>query len=160
MKSCFAACLLSQVIVALDLRNQDGGATCDKSTWTESGPITWVPPGTVLENMIITAPPDTDYALRLTQDNLTLRNVIIYHPANGMGIFGWKPKNLTLENVQVIAYGNEWGAQPCPTRAPMNGYRCVNIELNYAENLKIKNVEVEGGSKGFSIKYSEGAELE
>ena len=61
--------------------------------------------------MIITAEPDTDYALKIMfKDNVTIRNVIVYHPANGMGILSWKSNNLKLENVQVIAYGNEWGA--------------------------------------------------
>lgn len=55
--------------------------------------------------MIIYAEPTSenasknDYALKISKENVTVRNVIIYHAANGMGIFGWKPNNLTLENV-------------------------------------------------------------
>ena len=72
--------------------------------------------------MIITAPPTSDddhsndYALELQWGikDVLIRNVVIYHAANGMGIFGWKSTNVRLENVKVIAYGNEWGAQPCP----------------------------------------------
>ena len=56
--------------------------------------------------MIITAEAGTDYALKITKDNVTVRNVIVYHPANGMGIYSNKSKNLRIENVQVIAYGN------------------------------------------------------
>ena len=109
--------------------------------------------------MIITSEPDTDFALKITKDNVTVRNLIVYHPANGMGIYAWKTKNLRIENVQVIAYGNEWGAQPCPTRSPLHGYRCNNIEVDYGENVMIRNVEVEGGSKGISIRWTPGAVL-
>lgn len=93
----------------------------------------------------------------MTKDNITLRNVIVYHPANGMGIMGWKPKNLVMENVQVIAYGNEWGAMPCPDRSPLNGYRCMNIEISHAENLKMTNIETDSGSSGIKIKSSPNA---
>ena len=156
-KTCFATCLLSQAIEAIDMSASE--PTCDTSGWTQSGPISWPSEGSTFENMIITAPPDTDFAFRLSKDNITLRNVIIYHPANGMGLYGWSPKNLTLENVQIIAYGNEWGAQPCPSRSPMNGYRCNNIEIRKAENLVITNVEVEGGSKGIAVIDSPGSLL-
>jgi len=77
---------------------------------THSGPINYVPPNTVIENTIITANPDTDVAITISTPNVTLRNVIIYHPSNGKGIYGWEADNLTIENVEVIAYGNEWGA--------------------------------------------------
>ena len=77
---------------------------------TESGPINWVMENTVIENMIITAPPDADFAIRIQRPNVVLRNVIIYHPTNGKGIYAWEAENLLIENVEVIAYGNEWGA--------------------------------------------------
>jgi hypothetical protein len=76
-----------------------------------------------------------------------------------MGIHGWNNKNLRIENVQVFAYGNAWGAQPCPTRFPFNGYNCSNIRIKNATGLKIHNVEVENGSKGVSIYKSHGAKL-
>ena len=58
----------------------------------------------VIENVVITQDPTddsraNDYALRITGDNVTVRNVIIYHAANAMGIFAWKAHNLTIENV-------------------------------------------------------------
>jgi hypothetical protein len=34
--------------------------------------------------------------------------------------------NLIIENVEVIAYGNEWGANPCPDEV-LGGYACNNI---------------------------------
>ena len=113
--------------------------------------------GQEIKNLIIYADPtgeeasDNDYALKITKDNVIVRNVIIYHAVNGMGIYGWKPNNLTLENVQVIAYGNEWGAQPCPTRKPFSGYDCTNIKIYYSEGLTINNVQVENGSRGISL---------
>ena len=52
-----------------------------------------------------------DNALKIAnKQNVTIRNVVIYHAANGRGIYAWNCKNLTIENVQVIAYGNEAGA--------------------------------------------------
>ena len=107
--------------------------------------------GETIENVIIYAEPNTDIALRIARDNVTLRNVIIYHPANGKGIFGWKSNNLVLENVEIVQYGNLWGANPCPTRSPLDGYRCMNIEIWRAEGVRITNVRVENGSKGINI---------
>ena len=60
---------------------------------------------------------------------MTVRNVVIYHPANGQGIYGWKAHNLKLENVHVHAYGNKWGANPCPRRRPFGGFECTNIKM-------------------------------
>ena len=91
--------------------------------------------GEVIENKIIIVEPSmaddksNDYALKVVRDNITIRNVIIYHAANAIGIYGWQPNGLRLENVQVIAYGNEWGAQACPTRTPFRGYDCSNIKI-------------------------------
>jgi len=110
--------------------------------------------------MIITAPPDSDYALRVTVDNVTIRNVIIYHPANGKGIYAQRADNLELENVEVIAYGNKWGANPCPVRYPLNGFRCMNIELLKTNNAQMKNVRVENGSTGIKLWHSPGTMMQ
>ena len=110
--------ILCQVTMALNL--QEG--VCNNMEI--SGPIVAKTDGQVIENTIIWADPtsesDTsqDYALKIVADNVTVRNVLIYHAANGMGIYGFRPKNLRLENVKVLAYGNDWGAAPCPTRKP------------------------------------------
>merc|ERR1711971_490017 len=60
------------------------------SEMTHSGPINYVPANTVVENTIITASPDTDVAITISTSNVTLRNVIIYHPSNGKGIYEWE----------------------------------------------------------------------
>ena len=86
--------------------------------------------------------------------------MIIYHATNAIGIYGWMPNGLRLENVQVIAYGNEWGAQACPTRKPFSGYDCSNIKIYYADDVKMDNVYVENGSRGISMVSCPGAQLE
>ena len=51
--------------------------------------------GEVIENKIIIVEPSmaddksNDYALKVVRDNITVRNVIIYHAANAIGIYGW-----------------------------------------------------------------------
>ena len=51
--------------------------------------------GEVIENKIIIVEPSmaddksNDYALKVVRDNITIRNVIIYHAANAIGIYGW-----------------------------------------------------------------------
>lgn len=111
----------------------------------------------MIENTIIYVDPTSadskanDYGLKIVAKDVTIRNVLIYHAANGMGIYAWSADNLVLENVQVIAYGNEWGAQPCPTRAPFLGYDCTNIKIVKSENVKINNVQTENGSRGISL---------
>ena len=81
-----------------------------------SGPIKVRKDNTVIEDMIIYAPPTSaddhsnDYALYIKGKNVTVKNVLIYHAANGRGIFAKHSDNLRIENVEVIAYGNEWGA--------------------------------------------------
>jgi hypothetical protein len=91
--------------------------------------------------------------------NVTIKNVVVYHAANSRGIYVYKANNLTFENVEVRAYGVANGPQPCPTRSPFSGYECTNIRIIYAENLKMTNVRVEGGSKGISLKYAPFAAL-
>ena len=76
-----------------------------------------------------------------------------------MGIYAWKANNLTLENVQVIAYGSEWGAARCPSRTPFNGYDCTNIKVYHSTGLKMTNVYTDSGSRGISIVSSGGAQL-
>lgn len=83
--------------------------------------------------------------------NVTIRNVVIHHAANGRGIYFYKAHGLKIENVEVIAYGVESGAQPCPTRRPFGGLNCNNIFGYYSDNVEVTNVRVEGGSKGISI---------
>ena len=123
------------------------------------GPYIVKKAGQVVENLIIVTQPGEDTALKIAKNDVTIRNVVIYHPASARGIFGWYPANLRLENVEVIAYGNAWGANPCPSRNPFNGYECTNIKIYNAENLVISNVRVENGSKGISIQRSPGALL-
>lgn len=121
------------------------------------GPIVVKESGTVIENMIIYGEPTddskkNDYTLKIIgADNVVVRNVILYHAANTMGIFAVRANNLLIENVEVIAYGNDWGTAPCPSRAPFHGADCTNIKVRRAENLRIKNVSVENGSRGISL---------
>ena len=115
----------------------------------------------MIENYYLFSPPDNDTALKITHKNVTIRNVVIHHAANSRGIYFWDADGLTIENVEVIAYGvHESGPMPCPSRSPFNGYNCNNIFGYNSENLTIKNVRVEGGSKGISIQECEGAKLE
>ena len=120
--------------------------------------------GTVFENKIIYLDPtddsqENDFALKIVADNVVVKNVLIYHAANNIGIYGWKPQNLTLENVQVIAYGNEWGVAPCPSRNPFGGYDCSNIKIYHSPDLYMNNVYVENGSRGISLVNCTGSYL-
>lgn len=117
--------------------------------------------GETIENMYIYCSPTDDTCLKIAHENVTVKNVVIHHAANARGIYYWKAYNLKLENVEVIAYGvhgttdeNNWGPQPCPARAPFNGYNCANIIGYYADDAVFENVYVEGGSKGISIQKS------
>ena len=117
--------------------------------------------GDIIENKIIVTMPGQDTAVEFAnKKDVTLRNVIIYHPANARGIRTFRTHNLRLENVEVIAYGNEWGAQPCPTRAPFKGYGCINILVYNSEGLSMQNVRAENGSKGIAVVKSPGAVLD
>ena len=119
----------------------------------------------MIENTIVIVDPtsadstDNDYAIRVDKENVVIRNVVVYHAANGFGIYGMGPNNLTIENVQVVAYGNEWGAQPCPSRKPFNGADCSNIKIYNASPLNIHNVQLENGSRGISLSGCPGAQL-
>ena len=105
----------------------------------------------IIENKIIIAYPGDDTALWIDFPDVTIRNCIVYHPANGRGIYGQRSHNLRIENVEVIAYGNDWGAQPCPNRWPNGGYDCSNIVTRKTNNVRIHNVRVENGSKGIRL---------
>ena len=54
-----------------------------------SGPINVTKDGTRIENLIIVVDPtlesstENDYALRIVADDVTVKNVLIYHAANG-----------------------------------------------------------------------------
>ena len=102
LKTCFATALLNQAAEALKVFTKEDD-TCElPSGWTATtDPIVsnGQKDGTTYENMIITCPPDTKVCVKVGKDNITLRNMIIYHPANGMGIYGWTTENLLLENV-------------------------------------------------------------
>ena len=61
---------------------------------TINGPLVVREAGTVLENVIIYGEPtdDTganDYTLKIVAEDVILRNVIVYHAANTIGIYGW-----------------------------------------------------------------------
>ena len=51
--------------------------------------------GEVIENKIFIIEPSmaddksNDYAIKIVRDNITVRNVIIYHATNAIGIYGW-----------------------------------------------------------------------
>ena len=154
LKALISTLLLSQAANAIDISTEQYECA---GMVRQDEPINWVREGSIVENRVIVVPPNTDIAMRITKPNVTVRNVVIFHPANGKGIFGWKANGLTIENVEIISYGNEWGAQPCPTRAPLNGYRCSNIEIYKTTNLRIENVRAENGSKGINIIDSPGA---
>ena len=109
--------------------------------------------------MVIVTRPGDDIAITVNRDDVTIRNVIIYHPASSIGIRGWAPQNLELYNVEVVAYGNEWGAQPCPTRSPFFGRICNNILIYNAEGVRMTNVRVENGSNGIGLTNCPGAQL-
>ena len=118
----------------------------------------------IIENKVFYGMPTddskaNDNVIRITGDNVTLRNVIIYHASNAMGIFCWMCHGLTLENVQIHAYGNEWGANACPSRSPFGGIDCSNIKLYHSDNVKMTNVLVENGSRGISCNTCKGIEL-
>ena len=53
---------------------------------------------------------ENDYALKILAEDVTVKNVLIYHAANGMGLTASRAHRLKLENVEVIAYGNANGA--------------------------------------------------
>jgi len=99
LKTCFATALLNQAAEALKVFTKEDD-TCDDvpEGWTTSGSFN-AAEGTTYENMIITCEPDTDICVKVGRDDVTFRNVIIYHPANGMGLYGWDADNLLLENV-------------------------------------------------------------
>jgi len=108
--------------------------------------------GQVIENLYIYSPPDNDTSLFINHKNVTVRNVVIHHAANSRGLYFWDADGLTIENVEVIAYGvHESGPSPCPSRRPFGGYSCNNIYGYKSDDLVIKNVSVEGGSKGISV---------
>ena len=135
-------------------------ATCGSLTRSE-GAHKSKKDGEVIENLYIYSPPDNDTALKISHKNVIVKNVVIHHAANSRGIYGWDVDGLTIENVEVIAYGvHASGPSPCPSRKPFSGYNCNNIFIYKADNLSIKNVSVEGGSKGISIQESNGAKLE
>jgi exosome complex RNA-binding protein Rrp42 (RNase PH superfamily) len=90
---------------------------CLNNMAVHNGPFTVSQHDQVVENMVIIVDPTSDEDLSndtalsiVNKKNVVIRNVVIYHAANGRGINAWKSKNLTIENVQVIAYGNEKGA--------------------------------------------------
>ena len=56
-------------------------------------------------------------------------------------------------------YKNNWGPQPCPKRAPFNGFNCANIIGWYGDDISFENVYVEGGSKGISVQISPRASM-
>ena len=122
-----------------------------------SGPIKVTTDGAVIENKIIVVDPTlegstkNDFALKIVANNVTVRNVPIYHASNGMGIYGFKANGLVLDNVEVIAYGNAWGAQACPSRRPFSGFDCSNIKIVRSEDVMIDNVRVKNGSRGISL---------
>ena len=155
--------LLAKTAMAISLQSDIGEYVCNDMEMV--GPMNVRADNTVIENVIIYAEPTSanstknDYALRITGDNVTIRNVLIVHAANGMGIYAFKSHNLTLENVQVYAYGNEWGAQPCPTRKPFFGYDCSNIKIVKSDDVTINNVQTENGSRGISLIKSSSPKL-
>ena len=64
-----------------------------------SGPLFIYKDGAVIEDLIVVAEPTSEFdrtqdnAIKVVADNVIIRNVIIYHPANGKGIYGWHPQN-------------------------------------------------------------------
>jgi len=90
---------------------------------------------------------------------VVLRNLVIYHPANARGMYAIGAHNLIMENVEVIAYGNDWGAQPCPARWPMGGYDCSNLVIRKSKNIYLHNIRVENGSNGIRVWDSPDAHL-
>ena len=108
------ALILAKTALAVRVGNTSSDLVC--KDMEISGPQTVKSAGTVIENTIIYVDPTSadskanDYGLKIVAEDVTIRNVLIYHAANGMGIYAWSANNLVLENVQVIAYGNEWGA--------------------------------------------------
>ena len=83
---------------------------------------------------------------------MTVRNVIIHHSASGMGLFAWKTDDVTIENVEIESYGNSYGANPCPTGKPMEGWRCQNILCFDCPRARINNVRLTGGGDGLRLR--------
>ena len=78
------AALLTSSANALHLSTMTNTSTC--SGMKKSGPIAnyLVHDGDVIENMVITASPKDGIALHINKKkNVTLKNLVIYHPANG-----------------------------------------------------------------------------
>ena len=147
-------CFETQKDQTFNLLNDYASVTC--GAMTVSGPVKVTVDGTTIENLIIIADPTSDdtandQALRIVAEDVTVRNVLIYHAANGQGIYGYNAHRLSLENVQVIAYGNAWGAQPCPSRSPFLGYDCSNIKIAQSDDVTMDNIYTEAGSRGISL---------
>ena len=106
--------MIVQAAMAIDLQDIIPDLACNGME--VSGPIEVKEDNVVIRDKIIYAPPTSaddhsnDFALSIKGKNVTIENVLIYHAANGRGIFAKRSDNLRIENVQVIAYGNEWGA--------------------------------------------------
>ena len=100
--------------------------------------------GSTLENVKLVAPPGLKKALMIRGENITLRNVIVHHSASNNGIHVFKSKNITMENVEVRAYGNEKGGpNPC-SNENNKGWLCQNILVWDGPNFKAKNLRLYG----------------
>ena len=160
------ALLGSASAMKLTAHAKDDTCKLDLSQVPMKSPFQTNKDGQVIENMYIYATPTDDYALRIVHKNVTVKNVLIHHAANSQGIFFWKADGLTVENVEVVAYGvhattleDNWGAQPCPMRSPFQGFNCANIIGYRSSDLSFTNTRVEGGSKGISVIMSPGAHM-
>jgi hypothetical protein len=125
---------------------------------TATGPISSKKHGDVIENLYVYASPTEDTAIFIRHKNVTVKNVVVHHAANGRGVYFINAKGLTIENLDVVAYGvhattdeNNWGANPCPLRSPFGGYNCANITGRKTDDYTLTNIRTEGGSKGISV---------
>ena len=103
--------------------------------------------GDVLENVKIVAPPGLRKALMISGKNVTLRNVLVHHSASGMGIHVYRAEGVTFENVEVRAYGNEYGPNPC-SKEHSRGWMCQNVLAWQSPKFSGKNLRMYGGSDG------------
>ena len=63
--------------------------------------------GSVVEYLDLAVPDGTVDAISVTASNVVLRNLRIAHPATGTGIRFVNSNNITIENVEVFAVGND-----------------------------------------------------
>lgn len=113
----------------------------------------------MLERVNLTVPEGTPVAITITANNVIVRDVSVYHPSSGMGIYVKGADNVTIESTSVTAYGTASGSNPCPKVSPLSGYECDNIHSYGATQFVIQDVRLRGGSAGVQASASPGTRV-